>query len=235
MNISSDASVNLVKKVLEALGIVEIYNPKIHFPEGYVNNLRGKDYRKQWEFYIQNYWYHFMLTDGSLLVYDENSFRFLMAPIQLPTRDEFLHEIFGGAWEEEFTDDEKRQYLASTSFESDYQNFSDSVSTFCPYTPVRYDMSLEKNEYCRLTHPAFHLHIGFENNSRIPVKIQMTPFSFTMFILSTFYPREWKRAFDECIISENEKQKIKIGLNTIVHLDNELWCNEFEENRLYIG
>ncbi len=129
----------------------------------------------------------------------------------------------------------KNQYLSSSEFETSYQNFVDSTATFSPYTPVRYDMSLDKEHYCRLTHPAFHLHIGFENNSRIPVKVKMTPFSFSMFILSTFYPKEWKRIFDEKIISEEDKRKIKNGLATIIHLDNELWCDEHEELRIYLS
>ncbi|MBF4348880.1 hypothetical protein EAY19_22780, partial [Vibrio anguillarum] len=70
---------------------------------------------------------------------------------------------------------------------------------------------------------------------RIPVKVKMTPFSFTMFILSTFYPKEWKRIFDEGMLSDKEKSKVKSGLETIVHIDNELWCNEHEEIRAYIG
>ncbi|OOF22233.1 hypothetical protein BZJ17_06765 [Salinivibrio sp. IB574] len=235
MDVGSGASLKLTKRVLNELGMLEQYNPMIHFPENYVADLRGKNYRDQWETYIKRYWYHFLLADGSLLIYEEDSFRFLMAPLRLPTREDFLHEEFGDIWDEVFTEDDKNQYLSSSEFSIAYQNFVDSIATYSPYTPVRYDMSLDKNEYCRLTHPAFHLHIGFENNSRIPVKVKMTPFSFTMFILSTFYPKEWKRIFDEGMLSDEEKTKVKSGLETIVHIDNELWCNEHEEVRVYIG
>ena len=63
----------------------------------------------------------------------------------------------------------------------------------------------------------------------------MTPFSFTMFILSTFYPKEWKRIFDEELLTQEELAKVKLGLDTIVHLDNELWSNDYEEVRAYLG
>lgn len=235
MDIGSTESVKLAKRVLDNLNMLDLYNPMIHFSESYVTALRGKNYRDQWQAYIKNYWYHFILKDGSLLIYEEHSFRYLMTPLQLPTREDFLHEEFGDLWDEGFTPEDKNQYLSSTDFASAFQNFVDSTATFSPYTPVRYDMSFDKEEHCPYTHPAFHLHIGFENNSRIPVKIKMTPFSFTMFILSTFYPKEWKRIFDEELLTQEELAKVKLGLDTIVHLDNELWSNDYEEVRAYLG
>ncbi len=108
MDVGTISSLNLARRILDSLGILDAHNPMIYFPDNYVAKLRGKNYREQWEIYIKNYWYNFMLSDGSLLIYEEHSFRFLMSPLQQPTREEFLHEQFGDIWDEVFSDVEKK-------------------------------------------------------------------------------------------------------------------------------
>lgn len=228
-------SLALAKKTLEHLDFLEKYNPSVVFPHNYVVQLRGKSYREQWELYTKNYWYQFMLQDGSLLIYEDHSFRYLMAPVKFPSREDFIHEEFGDIWYSGFNDEDRNDYLSSSDYALAFHSYVESTSTLCAATPVRYDMSLDKEEYCRLTHPAFHLHIGFENNSRIPVKVQMTPFSFMAFIIATFYPNEWRRLINDGIIKPVDIPKIKSSLNTTPHINKELWCSQFEETRIFIG
>lgn len=234
MTVSFSHSIILAKNILESLSILEKYNPRIFYGDNPVSQLRGKSYIEQWEIYTKNYWFHILLSDGSLLIFDNNSYRYLMSPVQTPTRDEFIHSEFGDEWDD-FDEEQQNDYLSSSDFAINFQNYVDSITSHSPYTPIRYDMSLDVDEYCKYTHPAFHLHIGFENNSRIPVKIKMTPFSFCLFILSTFYPKVWKSGIKTGVIDADKYNRMKANLDNISGIDQSLWCSDFEEKRIYIG
>lgn len=234
MDTSNCQATQLAKELLDAIDILEEYNPRVFYEDQHVSLLRGKSYREQWETSTKKYWYHFLLKDGSLIVFEEDSYRYLMSPLAIPTIDDFIHEEFGDGWNE-FSLDEQKDYLSSINFQVDLDNYRSSVADNRPYTPVRYDMSLSDNEYCKFTHPAFHLHLGFENNSRLPVKLKMTPFSFCTFILITFYPKQWHKGLTDQTIDEKFLTKLKNEKDTIVKIKSELWCNEFEESRYYLS
>lgn len=234
MDISSYQSLSIAKELFDSLNILEEFNPRIFYDKSYVSFLRGKSYKEQWELHMSKYWFHFLLDDGSLFIFDKDSYRYLMPPIKTPTKDEFLHSEFGEDWHE-FTPREQQEYLSSADFTVDYQSYVESVSTFSAYTPIRYDASLVESDYCKFTHPAFHLHIGFENSSRIPVKFKMTPLSFSLFVLSTFYPKLWLGGIQSNLISDEILKKVKVELDSIPQINKELWCNEYEEGRFYLA
>lgn len=231
---SHSESIKDAKKIFETIDLLAEYNAFINFKSVYVEGLRGKNYVEQWELYTKNYWFNLKLNDGSLIVFEESSYRYIMAPINIPKVEEFLHNEFGGEWDC-LDEEEQSQYLSSSEFSMDYQNYIDSVSSFIPFTPIRYDLSLEEEEYCKYSHPAFHLHVGFENNSRIPVKVRLTPLAFAIFVLSTFYPVIWKQAVQDELIDDETFKKIKATLSKTPQLKSDLWCNDFEERRLYLG
>lgn len=58
------------------------------------------------------------------------------------------------------------------------------------FTTIRYDYSV--NQYEGVEHPLSHLHIGHENEIRIPMKVIMTPRSFISFVVRQIYWGEWK-------------------------------------------
>lgn len=72
-------------------------------------------------------------------------------------------------------------------------------------TPVRYDYNIELYE--EIIHSAAHLHIGYEENIRIPIKKRMKPLLFTKMIIEFFYYEKWKN----CIKNGNNSVLYKTG------------------------
>ncbi|RZT15561.1 DUF2290 domain-containing protein [Fictibacillus sp. BK138] len=57
-------------------------------------------------------------------------------------------------------------------------------------TSVRYDFSIEHRQ--ELIHPVSHIHIGQQNDIRIPVSFIMTPKNFVAFIVRHIYWNKWR-------------------------------------------
>ena len=58
---------------------------------------------------------------------------------------------------------------------------------------IRYDE--DPTLYRPMVHPYIHLHIGMNNNIRIPSSVEMTPLSFILFILQQVYYDVWVKEF----------------------------------------
>lgn len=229
-----EMSITAAIKLFDKTGLLVDSNKDVYYPNDYVQQLRGKTYSEQVIKYKENFWFNVMLRDGSLLLFDKNSYRYMMSPVKLPTEDDFVEAIWGNEWEV-LTLEQQEGFLQSAEFSNDYEQHIENETVHVPFTPVRLDMSLEENEYCAIKHPAYHLHIGFENQSRIPVKRELTPYAFSAFILSTFYPYEWEAIILSQKITDDEMLKIKESLTVVSHYDNRFWSHEHEEMRLYLG
>ena len=58
---------------------------------------------------------------------------------------------------------------------------------------IRYDEN--PTLYRPMVHPYIHLHIGMNNNIRIPSSVEMTPLTFILFILQQVYYDVWVKEF----------------------------------------
>lgn len=58
---------------------------------------------------------------------------------------------------------------------------------------IRYDE--DPTLYRPMVHPYIHLHIGMNNNIRIPSSVEMTPLTFILFILQQVYYDVWVKEF----------------------------------------
>lgn len=58
---------------------------------------------------------------------------------------------------------------------------------------IRYDE--DPTLYRPMVHPYVHLHIGMNNNIRIPSSVEMTPLTFILFILQQVYYDVWVKEF----------------------------------------
>lgn len=61
-------------------------------------------------------------------------------------------------------------------------------------TPIRYDYDHEL--YVPVHHPISHLHIGHNNDVRIPISKILTPVVFVLFVIKNVYRERWKVAYD---------------------------------------
>jgi hypothetical protein len=207
-------------------------NEFVNLPLNYVSQTRGLFYNDYWDIYNRNFWYHIKIKDESLILFEEDSFRFIMSPISIPSHSDFIAYDLGTDWDD-FNDNDKKTYLTSDYFKDAYEKYIETTSEFKSHTPVRLDQ--HPHQYKAITHPAHHLHIGYENESRIPVKRILNPQAFSAFIISTFYPKSWEILHNNGVINIENIQRYKTNLSIIGHIYQNLWDAEFEENRLYLG
>ncbi len=217
--------------LVENAGLLSDLNENVNLPYNYVGQVRGLQYLEYWNLHKKNFWFHIKFNDDGLILFEEASFRYIMSPISLPTTEDFINHDIGNDWEL-FTEEEKRNYVLSDYFKNSYESFIETTSDYKSFTPIRLDQHPEQHK--PITHPAHHLHIGYENESRIPVKRVLTPLAFTAFILSTFYPNGWEKLHKDAHINEESICDLKSKLAMVAHLDQRLWDTAWEENRLYL-
>lgn len=218
--------------LVDNAGLLSDLNESVNLPYNYVSQARGLPYLKYWELYKRNFWYHIKLKDDGLILFEEKSFRYIMSPISIPTIDEFAVFELGDGWDL-FTTDEKNEYIQSQYCKNSYESYIETVSDYKSVTPIRLDQHPE--QYKPIHHPAHHLHIGYENDSRIPVKRILTPLAFTSFVLSTFYPNGWLKLHDDGHINADTICNLKIRLPMVAHENQEHWHEDWEEKRLYLS
>ncbi|WP_413742284.1 DUF2290 domain-containing protein [Sodalis sp. RH15] len=222
-----EGSVDLVDKA----GLLGTSNGSVELPLNYVSQVKGLPYREYWEKYNKSFWYHIKLEDESLILFEESSFRYIMCPINIPTEEDFIYSDLGEHWDI-FSIEEKEQYISSDDFRVSYEKYVETTAHYKSHTPVRLDK--HPNQHKPIDHPAHHLHIGYENDSRIPVKRILSPLAFTAFIISTFYPKAWVKLYKEDILSPEMLATIKVNLGMVSHLDQRFWDDDLEEKRLYL-
>ncbi|MDQ0965989.1 hypothetical protein QFZ20_001392 [Flavobacterium sp. W4I14] len=92
----------------------------------------------------------------------------------------------------------------------------------------RYDAS--STGYSPLIHSFSHLHIGLNQNVRIPVSLLLTPLKFTKFSIKNTYFDQWKKYALGRVDLDKELGEIK---KHCMKLSGTQW-NSIEENELYI-
>lgn len=141
-------------------------------------------YRKIYDVGVANQDFNFMLEDNSFFQFTEkvkneevrlafypNPYSFSEFSIQ---KKEWMKLFEVG----ELSQIELEQVLLEEEFSNDIP-------------VIRYDLSL--NQYCANYHPAAHFHIGFNSNSRWPVRRILTPYAFFLKILFHYYHELWLR------------------------------------------
>lgn len=111
-------------------------------------------------------------------------------------------------------------------YPDDEQLAGATVAECIPLAPLRFDYS--PDNYREGEHPRAHLHIGFGNESRIPIKAPLTAISFFRFLLKHFYSTSFKsfqdflakegascckeKEYPDCI-SDLEKMDLHVSFN----------------------
>lgn len=109
------------------------------------------------------------------------------------------------------------------------KNESEGTDIFLEnYVSIRYDYDI--SEYKEIIHPISHLHIGNDNNLRIPIDKILEPLEFGVFIVRNIYKKEW-----ELLLSDNKIRNKYIRLKEkFESLEDDLFTNE-ERKFLYLG
>lgn len=150
--------------------------------------------------------YDFLLKDGSYFQFsfDKNDMDYILRMAYYPSinhvsYEDFLQEILGWGVNE-----------CGGEFIEDYQQYITEQETKF-VTPIRYDYN--SKIYKPLVHSASHVHLGCEENIRIPIDIILYPSAFVKIILQYFYYDKWKEKIEhgsskDCFIGKAEKKII---------------------------
>jgi hypothetical protein len=232
--VSSNGFIQSIKKSSELTLRAEIrahYNPTPNLPSDYVGKVRNLSYLEQWEVHNEQYWYHLKLEDQSLLFFEKDSFKYIASPYEtLDNFDEYELRIRQELYDEGLQQEEIEEYIED--IDTQYQYYLETESKYGSYTPIRVDT--HPHQYNKINHPVTHLHMGHGNESRLPIKKLMTPFSFTGFVLSTFYPRQWNKLRTENMLTDQEYKELNENLPLVPHQNTNHWCPVEEENRFYL-
>jgi hypothetical protein len=182
---------------------------KTHFSltTAMIQELRGLSYLDQWRTSLAKGWYHLLMEDQSILVFNETdtsaSFSFLQCPLEIPSLREFLS-------------DRSLDYTSRNrdAYADDYQLVIDTADLRKHVTPVRFDYD-EKGYRCGV-HPVSHIHIGLDNDIRLGYSKKMSAISFCLFIMRQFYPESWARILDRPEL-KRLKKSVRDYCSTLPH------------------
>ncbi len=196
------------------------------FSSEFLRVMHSDDYEQIYKVAMSNRDYDFTLKDDSFLQFsaiapDNNltkgkiRFAYFPNPRQYQTYDEFVLE-YG------FDVDEVGEELIE-----DYSQFISEAKLKDHITPIRYDYDYDG--YDILNHPISHLHIGKEENVRIPIAKIITPQAFTLFVIKNMYLCEWKKA----ILSDVFKSIFINSKNTFSNVEDNCF-QDIEQKNLFL-
>lgn len=162
---------------------------KINFSKEFIEISQNDNYKEIYEVARRNNDYDIIiLDDGAIFQFSystnnkneitEIRYAYFQAPIDIISYEKFLEHM-------EF---DIRVY--GDSFYEEYEQYKSELPMKDFVTPIRYDFSIPEYKYVK--HPVSHLHIGHNNEIRIPMSVIITPFEFVLFILRHIYYIEWK-------------------------------------------
>lgn len=99
-------------------------------------------------------------------------------------------------------------------FHEEYEQARSMMRVNSGATYMRYEVDSRGRQDNENIHAFTHLHIGLNNNIRIPVGLHLTPFAFVIFVIRHVYYDEWAKA-------------IRKGT---VNLDYKKYCESLPEN-----
>lgn len=148
-----------------------------------IRTQRELKYEQMWKLAHDNKWFHIQFEDLSIIQFQNSpspSFHFIECPLDVPPLRDFIVGL-------------GKDYRSrhNTDIKELYEEVIETSELREHLTPIRYD--LDFGSYRPGVHPAAHLHIGLDNNIRLALPREMTPFSFLLFVLRQKYPSNWEK------------------------------------------
>ena len=173
------------------------------------------DYRKIYRTALEKKDYDFLLNDLSFLQFSFEivngsitacRYAYYEAASYFPTYEEFLSEL-----------DISYSECGDSLFE-EYEQVLDESKLKSSVTPLRYDY--DERLYEPPFHSVAHLHIGSNNDVRLPLSYKMQPHAFVAFVIRHAYWRQWKQLmindqFRELYLSKSQCQVLNSSLFSI--------------------
>ncbi|WP_426330110.1 DUF2290 domain-containing protein [Pedobacter sp. R-06] len=187
------------KRILSEIGLfkslgVKVINRDDVSPE-FKTASQKKSYFDLYKCAIRNFDYDILLNDDSIFQFSYGfdasnktthiRFAFFQNPQEYKTYPEFLQHLRDINYLSDETDED-----LGDSFEEEYQQFLREQSLNTSSTSIRYDF--DSHNYRPSLHSISHLHIGHQNDIRIPCKLILTPINFCIFVIKHVYYSTWK-------------------------------------------
>lgn len=212
-------------RLLKKLSLLKENNAhkRIPYSENCFEYSRSKDYRELYQKLVDNRDYDLLLKDDSMfqMSFSGGNVRlvFIQNPLEYESFEEFIESI---GWDNEPVTIE----LLHEMFDDDYSQALEGMSLNVGATYLRYDVDSRGRIGNENIHAYTHLHIGLNNNIRIPVGRYMTPLAFTMFVIRHVYYDIWVDAVRRSQMTFDYKNKCDT-------LPAELWT-ELEKKDFYL-
>lgn len=193
--ISLDYSITLLKKMNLYKGIGK--KPLGEYSPQFLKISRTNRHTIIHKTAIENLDYEILLSDDSIFQISkkENYLRYCF--IQNPTcnfsRLEYIRTIYS---DEDLIDidEETLDNLITEVDENEYEQFLIEQELNLNSTIIRYDF--DEKGYKPLLHSCSHVHIGLNENLRIPCSLIISPLKFVIFTIKQVYYDEWKEEFE---------------------------------------
>lgn len=222
------------KKLLKKLNIGFTTNTRFpadylvpsKFSEDFFWISQEKNYDSIHKTALENGDYDIILDDYSFFQFSRSEsgvirYAYYQSSREIITYEEFMKEYgFETIEYDLYSYDEKPFYR-------DYEQFVDEAKISNSVTPIRYDYNSE--QYQGITHPVSHLHIGHENQVRVPLKVILSPQAFICFVVRHIYYDKWKEVISDTAFLQ-DYLSVK---QTCTSLDSE-YFNLDEANDLYL-
>lgn len=180
---------------------------------------------------IENGDYEILLFDDSMFqfsfVANKLRYAFIQNPIIFASREDFVANICSPDELLEYSDEELENFKNSID-EEEYEQFLNEQELNLTSHIIRYD--LDNSGYKPLIHSCSHLHIGLNQNFRLPCSKLLTPLNFVLFAIKHTYYSHWETGIGSL---NNFEDRLRESKRKCVALDPSMW-NVKEELDLYL-
>lgn len=178
------------------------------FSSQFVQVFQKNDYILTYKTAMEQKDYDFVLKDDSFFqfTYSNDKFKNLRFayyenPYNYASYTDFLNFELESSYEE-----------CGDLFLADYEQYVSEAKIKNAIVPLRYDFDGDSKRYKELIHTGSHIHMGHNNEIRLPTKQLLTPLGFSIFVLRNKYPLEYKNALENTelrykILKEKESFK----------------------------
>lgn len=189
--------------------------------EDFLKVSKQDDYKLMYDTAVNHMDYNLILKDGSIFQFEKEAnddlrYAFIQTPYNYISFNDFLLSFND---EKDIpTDFEELQQL-KILYENDYEQMLAEQGCNSRVSYFRYDV--DSVRYMPNIHSYAHLHVGIDNDIRIPCATILTPAAFVVFVIKQTYKDSW----ESCLKDEARKKKIMHFAQDRVLLDEDKWNN----------
>ena len=194
------------------------------YSEGCKEYSRSGEYREIYQQMVDNRDYDILLSDDSILQMNitegESRLLFIQNPLEYLTFEAFLSL---NGWN--YTED--TIFELRGLFNDEYEQARSMMRINSGATYMRYDVDSRGRQGNENIHAFTHLHIGLNNNIRIPIGLHLTPLAFVVFVIRHVYYDDWANAIRQGTVNLDYKRYCE-------SLPEDVWT-ESERTQLFIS